>query len=202
MLIGLKYKFIFVANSKTASTSIESVLEKYADISEKVDPKKKHQTCIQILTNYKKELDAAGGADSFFKFGVMREPIDWLYSWYRYRSGNEGIEAKIRQELSFEEFFHRGDWNIWLDKENQVPRLQSRHFVSKISDNLLVNKLIKFENLEPELNVVLSRLGLPAEKKLPVKNKSRIEKNLNLSPEFEVQLKHHLSKDIEMYKAI
>ena len=40
MLIGLKYKFIFVANSKTASTSIESVLEKYADISEKIDPKK------------------------------------------------------------------------------------------------------------------------------------------------------------------
>ena len=140
MLIGLKYKFIFVANSKTASTSIESVLEKYADISEKIDPKKKHQTCTQILTNYKTELDAVGGADSFFKFGVMREPIDWLYSWYRYRSGNEGIEAAIHEELTFEEFFDRGDWNIWLDKENQGPRLQSRHFLSEINDDLLVDR--------------------------------------------------------------
>ena len=202
VLISLEYKFIFVANSKTASTSVESVLAKYADIKEKVDPRKKHQTCSQILNNYKEMLDAAGGADDFFKFGIMRKPIDWLYSWYRYRSGNEGIEAAIDEELSFEEFFYRGDWNIWLDRENKVPRLQSRHFISEIDGDLLVDKILKFENLNHELNATLAHLNLPIEEKLPVKNKSRIEKRLDLSPEFEMQLKRHFSKDIEIYEAL
>ena len=52
MLISTSKKFIFVANSKSASTSIEEYLSPYSDIIGQGGPKIKHMSISEIKIKY------------------------------------------------------------------------------------------------------------------------------------------------------
>lgn len=113
MLIGLKKKFIFIANTKSGSTSIEKALKPHSEIHFAGTPQRKHISLRQGLAQHHAVFKEHGltSAD-FLKFGVMRDPIEWIYSWYRYRKGNE-VAAPLPADISFADFWARGDWNLW-----------------------------------------------------------------------------------------
>ena len=86
MLIGVKKRFVFVANSKTASTSIEKALVPHAEIQRGGGSNRKHIFLRAGLREYGFLFERKKyAADTFFKFGVMRDPVEWIQSWYRYR---------------------------------------------------------------------------------------------------------------------
>ena len=98
MLISERYNFVYLANPKTGSTSIEAAFEKYADFKAIAGPKTKHMSyrLFSRKFRYFTSLDVVV---------CVRDPIDTLYSWYRYRqrSGIKKRENRI-QGISFEEF--------------------------------------------------------------------------------------------------
>ena len=112
MLISTQKSFVFVANTKTASTSIEAALMPWSDIHRAGAPHRKH-TSIRHLEAHYPDVFGPGGkrpAD-FFRFGVMRDPVEWLGSWFRYRKGNK-TDSPLPANMDFAGFWEQADWNI------------------------------------------------------------------------------------------
>src|SRR6476469_3594766 len=93
-----KNKFIFVANTKCASTSIEH--SKIAEISEiKLTyglPRIGRHMSIDDISEKFNFLFEEYKLNEFFKFGVIRDPLDWVVSWFNFNSRPEARDPKYR----------------------------------------------------------------------------------------------------------
>jgi hypothetical protein len=169
MLIGVRKRFVFVANSKAASTAIEAALMDHAEIHRIVGPRRKHVALTEVLDIYGFLFDQPAYApETFFKFGVLRDPIAWIHSWYRYRKGN-ATEAPLPAGMDFAAFWARRDWNFRMPDGSK--RLQSRFFTGP-DGAPIVDYLIPYEALEEHFALICQRLGLAA--RLGRANVSRI----------------------------
>lgn len=86
MLISVSYRFVFVANTKAASTAIEHILKEYSEIAIRHQAYGKHWPCNRIrrvFSAYVREFEMP--FDALLRFGVVRDPVDWALSWYNYR---------------------------------------------------------------------------------------------------------------------
>lgn len=161
MLISTSLRFVFVANSKTASTSIEYLLSQYSDIKYQVSPRRKH---ISLADALKERPDFS----NYFKFGIMRDPLEWICSWYRYRTGNR-VGSALPRDMTFPEFWARKDWNIVHPKTGR-KRLQKDKFCN--SNGVLISDIIlNMENLSSDFERICVKLGVDG--KLPHKNASK-----------------------------
>ncbi len=162
MLIGVQKRFVFIANSKTASTSIEAVLTPYAEINRVGSPQRKHISWSEARKEYSFLFDQpAYSADTFFKFGVVREPCEWILSWFNYRVGNLKIESTLPDDLTFEKFWGGNDW---VKKINQKSKF--------LTDNgaFDFDAVLPQDDLGRLFPIVSSILGVDVE--LPSKNRS------------------------------
>ena len=190
MLISTEKKFIFVANSKTASTSIELALKPHALALPQETPAKKHRFLETILADHPRIVASLpGGAAAFFKFGVMRDPIDWITSWFRYRQGNK-VDAPLPPELSFEDFWALDDWTKWLKPGRK--RLQ-KDFFHAADGRLLADYVVPYAEIDRHFPLICDRLGIAA--KLDRVNVSRIASGVTLSPALEAELRDFYRED-------
>lgn len=169
MLIGVKKRFLFIANSKTASTSIESALMNHAEIHRGGAPWRKHILMREALREYDFLFSQPGyRPDQFFKFGVMRDPVDWIYSWFRYRKGNT-VADQLPPEMTFEQFWAKDDWNKW--RASGVPRLQSDFFTYPRGWTI-ADYIIPYDEVDQHFPKICKHLGIKAA--LPRANVSAI----------------------------
>jgi hypothetical protein len=190
MLIGLKKKFIFVANTKTASTSIEEALSPFAEITHGGDPRRKHISLYDGLNAYPQVFRQPGQWPRFFfKFGVMRDPIEWIGSWFRYRKSNR-VESPLPADMTFEEFWKRGDWNF--RRAGDRPFLQRDMFCGP-EGRVLADMIIPYGQLEPMFAQICDALGI--ERGLPRENVSRLRTMDEISPNMETRLREFYAPD-------
>ena len=157
MLIGLQHRFIFVANTKSASTAIESALRPYAEIHHGGTPARKHIALHAALREYADLFARHGMAtEDFFKFGVMREPIDWIASWFRYRKEGR-VDNPLPAGMRFEEFWHRHDWNF--TRSDGRRSLQGPRFTAR-DGRVLADVIIPYHRLEEFFPVICAQLHL------------------------------------------
>jgi hypothetical protein len=167
MLISIKNRFIFLSNTKTASTSLEAALLNYCEIQRDGTPERKHISWRGVLEEY----DFLFGIpqysiESFFRFGIIREPLDWFVSWYNYRLNNK-VESPLKPGISLEEFWRMDDWVKWEAKGKK--RLQKSLFVD--NDGVCrFNAVIPLSELNRYAPLVLKRIGVKEE--IPTLNKS------------------------------
>jgi len=85
MLISKKFNFVFLSMQKCASNSIEAALRPYSDIILSVNPFKhtNYRNYSKYLKPYLEEMASMGDAETIC---LVREPLSWLNSWYRFRS--------------------------------------------------------------------------------------------------------------------
>ncbi len=157
MLISVEKRFLFVANTKTASTSIEQVLAPYAEIRRGGTPARKHVSLHEVMQAYdfmfaQDEHDPA----RYFKFGVMRDPVDWITSWFRYRKGND-VEAPLPPDLDFSGFWARKDWNI--EHADGTPNLQRDMFCAP-DGRVLADVIIPYDRVGAMFGEICAALGV------------------------------------------
>ena len=198
MLISVSKRFVFVANTKAASTSFEHMLFPYCEIQRAGTPGRKHIPLASILHQEYRFLfeNPRYPADTFFKFGIVRDPIQWIGSWFRYRQGNKVAEP-LPKEMSFQEFCERKDWNFF---NNGRRYLQSNLFCSE-SGEILADYLIPYENIETHAKIICGALDI--EYTIPRINESLIgPEHLSISDRLYEHLRDYYKKDYELISQI
>jgi hypothetical protein len=153
MIISHKFRFIFIKTIKTAGTSIEAWLSSRCgtdDVFTPVIPAEpghqprnfdgfhNHISAWRVRQAVSPEI-----WNSYFKFCVERNPWDKTVSDFcmlNHRAGSR---------YQFADYFQRGhfcrSWELYTDDDG----------------SLLVDRVIRYENLNQELGEVFAQLGVP-----------------------------------------
>jgi len=168
------YKTVFVHVPKTAGQSVEQVFLELLDLTwetraplllrkntvpELGPPRLAHLTAEDYV-RYK--YMTREQFDSYFKFAFVRNPWDRMVSYYKYL--DESSDLGFKQYL-MDSFLTE----MWKDMSWFV-RPQSS-FLYDDDDQLLVDYVGRFENLQADFNKVCERIGIGATE-LPYVNKS------------------------------
>lgn len=167
MLLSLSRKFLFIANLKTASTSIERILAPHCELRLLQANHGKHQSFVEFADRFRWLLGCTNVED-LFVFGVIRDPVDYVLSLYN--SHKRDIfkdNAKLYTgDMDFSRFIAQ-----WAPKNADQLKNQHLRFVSA-EGRLITNFLISYDRLEAGLEIVAGRLGTPELLKLPKANAS------------------------------
>ena len=105
MLVSIKAGIAYLAMTKTGSTAIEDALAPHCDIVMSGHPGLKHMR----LRRFERFVRPLLGGAQVETVSVIREPVEWLGSWYRYRQ-RPAIAGGVKSTggITFERFLR--DW--------------------------------------------------------------------------------------------
>ncbi|MGC1504004.1 MAG: hypothetical protein WA782_07655 [Sulfitobacter sp.] len=102
MLVFLRHKITFLATPKTGTTAVEMALKPRAEIV--FSKNRKHITALRYANKIAPFLEDTFGVRPA-SVAVMREPVDQIRSWYKYRSQKrlDGTNLSTK-DISFDQF--------------------------------------------------------------------------------------------------
>lgn len=195
MLVFWEQRLVILATPKTGSTAIEAALESLAAVAMQRPPALKHTNVARYHRFIGPYLEAASGKP-FTVVALMREPRDWLGSWYRYRQRDDIPDAaKSTSGMSFEAFV-----TAWC----QTPRpvfadvgSQAR-FLAASSDRT-ADRIFRYERIETFIDFLEERLDFQVH--LPRLNVSP-EAPMDLSVGTEARLREVAAEDFALYDSL
>jgi hypothetical protein len=196
MLLSLSKKFLFIANLKTASTSIEKVLGPYAELRLMQSNFGKHQSFADFAERFKWMLGLVDVNDLFI-FGVMRDPVDYVLSIYNsHRSDTfKNNQRLYTGNMDFGQFI-----TTWVPKNADQIRPQVTRFTST-DGRIAANLLISFDKLHEGLAMVAKKLNTPELTNLPKLNESpKGVTRAELLPEQIQWIENRMQRDVETIK--
>jgi len=107
MLVFWDQKLVLFSVPKTGTTALEGALSPYADIVIRNPPTLKHAPIYRYRRFLKPLFIQGGGAkeEELQTVAAVRNPVDWLSSWYRYRHRDDLVgHPNSTREFSFNEF--------------------------------------------------------------------------------------------------
>lgn len=177
MVLSKKFKFIFLANPRTASTSVQTPLRQYNEFY------KREQLDMNMLSSYAVDLNHIGqdvirkiieskgdtiDFSDYYEFVFVRNPYTRLLSFYKYMKHShpkqhptiptpEDEYAK-KNNLTFKGFLDKVEGVL-----NGVIKNDARIYsqMSYVKNPLTANiNIFKFENLADDFEKVKTDLGL------------------------------------------
>lgn len=195
MLVFWDQKLAFLATPKTGSTAIETALEPLSALVVQRPPILKHTSVQRFHRFLGPYLEVASG-HSFSVAALMREPKDWLGSWYRYRQRGDYIEAqKSTVNVSFDEFVSA----YCSETPPEFAAVGSQARFLKARKDKGVDHLFRYENIGGFVTFLEDRLG--CEIILPRLNVSP-SANLELSAATDAKLRAFAVDDFALYATI
>lgn len=174
MLVFAKKRLVILAMPKTGTTALESALAPMADVVMRDPPNLKHTTAYRYHQHLKPYFEKCGMADMNV-LCVLRHPVDWLNSWYRYRQ-RPAVDGKPHstKDMSFDHFaneYAKDDPASWAQVGDPA------RFVRNGKGDLLVDHLVQYEQMDMLVTFLEDRLGTT----IDLKQK-------NVSPKGDVEL--------------
>lgn len=187
MMMFYNAKLVVLAQTKCGSTALARALQADADLAILSPPRMKHTSARRYRRNLEPWV-TKDGAEEFDLFALIREPIDWLGSWYRYRQRPDLVgDLKSTQGVSFDEFV-----TAWMsDERPDFARVGSQSaFLTGGRGRLLVPHLYRYEAFDAALSFLAARLGRPI-----------APPRVNVSPKFGLALSSRVEADLRSYAA-
>ena len=193
MLLFWKAKLVLLAVPKTGTTALEAALLAHADTAILNPPEKKHLTARRWRNQFAPFFENRG-TRQIETMAIIREPRDWLGSWYRYRARPEiSGSASSTAGMDFAQFV-----TGWLsDPEPEYARVgrQSR-FVANAEGKIIVDHLFRYEDLDQAVDFLQQRLGVTLD--LGRRNISP-RADLSLPPALEARLQREAAADFDLW---
>ncbi|WP_226621657.1 gamma-glutamyl kinase [Alloyangia pacifica] len=193
MLVFWKARLVLLAVPKTGTSAYEAALGPHASMSVLDPPELKHAPVYRYNRFFRPMFEKIG-AEQMELMAVVREPISWLGSWYRYRQRDflNGKPTSTRG-ISFDDFveaYTRGERPPFANVGSQAK------FVEPRPNGTEVTHLFKYETQAEITGFLEARLGLTLD--LPRQNVSP-RADLALSPETEAKLRRKCAADFELW---
>ncbi len=183
MLVFYKERLAFLAVPKTGTTAYQSALRLRADMVIANPPDLKHAPVYRYDRFFRPIFDRVCGVE-LETLAVIRHPLSWLGSWYRYRRrpGMEGHKNSTH-DVSFDTFveaYLKGDRPPYANVGSQFKFLETR------PNGTGITHLFKYEN----------QAGLNAFLEDRLKTKLSLSRE-NMSPEIELSLSSGTKNKLE-----
>ena len=196
MLVFVKERLVFLSMPKTGTSAWQSALAERADIVVRDPPELKHAPLYRYDRFLRPMFDKVCDA-RLDTLAVMREPVSWLGSWYRYRQRPflDG-QPNSTKGVSFDDFvlgYLKGDPPAYAKVGSQARFLQPR------AEGAPVTHLIRYESPERLRAFLAERLG-----GVPEVGRENVSPALplDLSPKVEAKLRRKCADEFALYDSI
>jgi len=196
VLVFFKERLAFLSVPKTGTTAYETALAPRADMVISEPPMLKHAPVYRynrfIRPMFLKVCDA-----ELELMAVMREPVSWLGSWYRYRR-RPFMQGKPNAtfDVSFDEFvlaYMKGKKPGFADVGSQS------NFMASQPNGTGITHYFKYENQDRLKSFLEDRLDV----KLDLKSENVSPRmDLHLSQDVEQRLRRKFEQEFELYDSI
>lgn len=188
MLVFWKEKLVFLAVPKTGTTSLEGALAPKAAMVMRDPPILKHSP-IYRYRRFIEPYFGVAGDDKLETLAVIRNPVDWLSSWYRYRHRDDLVgHPNSTRDISFDDFveeYCKGKPAPYAGVGSQAK------FVCGNEDEIVVDHLFQYEQQDKLVEFLENRLNTKID--LP---------RLNISPVLETPLSEKIEEKLRRKREI
>ncbi|MDP3338815.1 gamma-glutamyl kinase [Frigidibacter sp.] len=194
MLISYAQSLVLFATPKTGSTALEYALAPSCDVRLTGAPARRHTNMRTYEARMEPKVRALCPEEPDL-VALVREPLDWLGSWYRYRA-RPGMKApqNSTRGMSFEEFIA----GYLSDTPPQPSRLGSQtDFMARADGSCGVTALFPYERFDEAAAYLRRKLETVAEP--DAVNVSPVAE-LALSPELEARLREERTADFALHQ--
>lgn len=204
MLYFHKKKLVLLCQPKTGTTSLHEALSDEASIAFRTPPNAKHMT-FGIFMARIAPLLAPGGKMQRSKLtvvSIMREPIDWFGSWYRYnaredlsRPGSKNY-GKFTGNISFDAYLN----SLLLPKAEAPEYARLGGPCSVALDNnghVAVDRLFRYTDIDAMVDFVSKKLDKTLQ--LPKANVSA-GRALDVEQDTIARVRAHFAADFQIYE--
>ncbi len=196
MLIFVKERLVFLSMPKTGSTAYQTALSGRADITVSDPPELKHAPLYRYDRFFRPIFEKVCKAE-METLAVVREPISWLGSWYRYRR-RPFLAGKpnATHGISFDEFvlaYMKGDKPAFANVGSQA------RFLTPRPTGAPVTHLFRYDAPERLTAFLAERLNTPIE---TARENVSPSLELALSPDVEARLRRKCAEEFELYDSI
>ena len=197
MLVFWKQGLVILSVPKTGTTAWETALAPHASMAVLDPPELKHAPLYRYNRFFRPMFEKVGQPVAIETLAVMREPISWLGSWYRFRRRPfmQG-RAQSTADVSFDAFvsaYMQGNPPAFANVGSQAKFLEPR------PNGTAVDHLFRYEDQAGLLQFLQDRLKLSIE--LPRSNVSPVM-DLVLSAATERQLRRKHAAEFDLWNAI
>ena len=206
MLVSRSHRFMFLAGTKSASTTVEFALRRHCQVALLRPEHGKHISYPEAIRLIGPLLGRARTQPAdLFRFGVIRDPIDWVVSWYNYRS-RESLQAagESGNSCAGVEFSQFAEAVMQHAARPGYAKLgtQSKRFHGT-DGAVAVDYLIPLPRLQADLIIIAEALAIKGTIDIG-------QKSLNVSPAIfsasdipavlAARLRAHLVRDVALYE--
>ncbi len=196
MLVFFDEKLVFLSVPKTGTTAWQAALTPHADIIVSDPPELKHAPVYRYNRWFRPMFEKVCGVQMEV-MAVMREPVSWLGSWYRYRR-RPFLAGKpnATHGISFDELvlaYMKGDKPAFANVGSQAKFLTPR------PTGAPVTHLFRYDAPERLTAFLAERLNTPIE---TARENVSPSLELALSPDVEARLRRKCAEEFELYDSI
>lgn len=198
--------FLFISNTKVASSSIHHLLYPVADAVFYRPELGKHFDYAQAC----ERLRRWGGpnARTLYRFGVVREPVDWMRSWYKFRSRPDmraGAHARGNAAIPADRTFEGFVDDVLADVPADYARIREQSFFFRDrSRTVRMDFLATLDSLHEDCRILAEHPSLRPLRDLAEYrvNTSDATSDLSLPAHKTARLEAFLSADVALYQAV
>ena len=194
MLVFSKARLVILSVPKTGTTALEAALAPHAAIAVLDPPELKHAPVYRYNRFFRPMVEKFIG-EGLDVAAVIREPVSWLGSWYRYRQRAflDG-QPNSTAGLSFEDFV---EGYLAAPRAGFANVGSQAQFLEPRPNGTEVTHLFRYENFGDYVAFLEARLGLPLA--LERRNVSPAA-DLGLSPALLARLEAACADDFALWK--
>lgn len=186
--------FVFLSAPKTGSTTLERSFSRHATVVIRNPPRIRHMNAA-LFDLRARELLASGGhpRTSYELICMIREPVDWAASWWRYRARPQlQGDAKYTGDLSFDDFIAKV-----VDGKTNLSGLDK--FAQGSGRHPGVERMFRYDNIQGAADWMAAKLDIPTPK-LAIANASP-ERDTTVSPGTRALIESHFARHLGLYQA-